>query len=136
MVKLLIVRHGKTDWNIKGVIQGKTDIPLTNEGEKEAYLLSKTLNLQEIDLCISSPMQRTKKTAEILTKGNVPIIYDELLVEREYGTYEGKPITFDKIKEQWDIKLNASDNGIENVLDFLNRAKMKKFLKTIKIRHY
>ncbi len=130
MSKLYIVRHGKTNWNEKGLLQGSNDIPLNDEGIKEAEELSLKLDLDNIDICISSPLERAKKTASILTQGKVKIIYDDLLKERGFGDYEGKKINFDLIGKQWDYKLNDSLNNIESIQDCLARA--KKFLDKIK----
>ena len=57
-MKLYIVRHGKTDWNIMGLLQGQTNIELNEEGINDARKLSKEINLNEIDLCISSSLER------------------------------------------------------------------------------
>ena len=130
MSKLYIVRHGKTTWNEKGLLQGSTDIDLNNDGIKEANELALKLDLNNINICISSPLKRAKQTASILTQGKVKIIYDALLKERGFGSYEGKKINFDLIGKQWDYKLNDSSNGIESIKECLNRT--KKFLYKIK----
>lgn len=130
MSKLYIVRHGKTTWNEKGLLQGSTDIDLNNDGIKEAKELALMLDLNNIDICISSPLKRARQTASILTQGKVKIIYDDLLKERGFGSYEGKKINFDLIGKQWDYKLNDSSNGIESIKECLNRT--KKFLDKIK----
>lgn len=52
MIKLFIVRHGKTDWNLLGIVQGSTDISLNEEGIIEARNLSEKIDISKIDLCI------------------------------------------------------------------------------------
>lgn len=99
-MKLYIVRHGKTDWNIMGLLQGQTNIELNEEGINDARKLSKEINLNEIDLCISSSLERAKQTAEILTNNKIKIIYDDMIVERGFGDYEGKKINYDLIENQ------------------------------------
>ena len=79
MSKLYIVRHGKTTWNEKVLLQGSTDIDLNNEGIKEAKELALKLDLNNIDICISSPLKRARQTAEILVKDKVKIVYDDFL---------------------------------------------------------
>ena len=128
--KLYIVRHGKTNWNLEKRIQGLTDIELNEIGIKEAEELSKTINIDKIDICISSPLKRTRKTAEILVNNKKEIIFDELLIERSFGDYEGKKISEDLIPILWDYKLNYSKDNIENIKECLNRA--NKFLNKIK----
>ena len=85
--------------------------------------VGKIIDIDSIDICICSPLKRTKKTAELIVKDKVPIIYDTLLLERGFGDYEGKPIDFDSIEKQWDYALNYSENGIESIRDCLKRAK-------------
>ncbi len=128
--KIYIVRHGKTDWNEKGLLQGKTDIVLNKKGILEIEELSKKINLNEIDICICSPLKRTRQTAEILVKDKVKIIYDDLLIERGFGDYEGKKIDWDQILFLWNYKLNASSHRIESIQECLQRANL--FLDKIK----
>ncbi len=130
MNKIFIVRHGQTDWNKRGLLQGTTDIEINEQGIKEAKFLAPNINLEEIDICLSSPLKRAMKTAEILTQGKVPIISDDLLLERYFGSLEGKEVSFDLIKRQWDYKLNDKSCHIESVRDCLERA--RKFLEKIK----
>ena len=111
MNKILIVRHGKTDWNNKGLLQGTTDIDINEEGIKEAEILA-------------------MKTAEILVQGKMKIISDDLLLERYFGDLEGTKVTFDLIKRQWDYELNDQTHHIESARDCLDRA--HRFLEKIK----
>ncbi|HIU40219.1 MAG TPA: histidine phosphatase family protein [Candidatus Aphodocola excrementigallinarum] len=130
MSKLYIVRHGKTDWNEKGLLQGSNDILLSEEGIKEAKELALMLDLNNIDICISSPLKRAKQTASILTQGKVKIIYDDLLKERGFGSYEGKKINQDLIDKCWDYNKNDDSNGLESIKECLRRARV--FLNKIK----
>lgn len=133
MNKIYIVRHGKTDWNKKGLLQGTTDIEINEEGIAQAKKLAKLIDTDEIDICICSPLKRTRKTAEILIENKKEIIYDDMIIERCFGNYEGKPINFDLIKKQWNYKLNDSSNNIESIQDCLERA--NKFLKKLKEKY-
>lgn len=133
MNKLYIVRHGKTDWNVKGLLQGSADIDINEDGINEAKELAKNINLNKIDICICSPLSRAKQTADILINGKKEIIYDDLLVERGFGDHEGKKINFDLIVPQWDYKLNDSTHNIESLQDCLARA--KKFLDSLKEKY-
>lgn len=130
MTKLYIIRHGKTDWNKQKIIQGSTDIELNQEGIDQAKLLVDKIAINEIDICISSPLKRAKKTAEIIVNNKIPIIYDNLLLERGYGLFEGKTIDTNLIKNMWDYQLNTSTNNIESIKDCLKRS--KEFLDKIK----
>lgn len=130
MTKLYIVRHGKTDWNELGLIQGRTDIELNEEGIKSAEELSKIINLDNIDICLCSPLKRAKKTAEIIVKNKKKIIYDELLTERKFGDYEGVKITQALAEKQWDYNNLDTTNNLESLKDLLLRAEA--FLNKIK----
>lgn len=130
MSKLYVIRHGMTDWNDLKLIQGTTDIDLNEQGDKETKRLASTLDLSNIDICLCSPLKRTKITAEILMQEKIKIIYDDLIIERGYGEYEGKKIDMKLIAKQWDYQLNDSSNKVESIKDCLARA--EKFLKKIK----
>ncbi len=87
---LYIMRHGKTDWNAERRLQGRTDIPINDDGRVMAEEASELYKDVNFDVCYSSPLIRAKETAEILLRGrNVPIITDERLVEMCFGVYEG-----------------------------------------------
>ena len=81
-MKIYTVRHGQTEWNKKGLYQGKTDVPLNEEGKKQAMLVKEKLKDKKIDLIISSPLKRAKETAEIISDFKIKIITDSLIVER------------------------------------------------------
>lgn len=130
MSKIYIIRHGQTDWNVKGLLQGTTDTELNETGIKQAEELSKKLDLDKIDICFCSPLKRTRQTAKILLKGKVKVIYDDMIIERRFGDYEGKKVEFDLIVTQFDYKLNDNSHNIESIQDCLLRA--KKFIDKIK----
>lgn len=87
---LYIIRHGKTDWNNEFRLQGRTDIPLNEEGIEMANLAAKKYANINFDICYCSPLMRAKQTAEILLKNrNIPIIIDKRLIEMCFGEFEG-----------------------------------------------
>ena len=88
---LYVIRHGKTDWNLKNKIQGRADIPLNNLGIQEANLTKKLLNQTKFYKIISSPLIRAKKTAEIISDQKTPIVIDSRIIERDFGLWEGIP---------------------------------------------
>ena len=88
---IYLVRHGETEWNADGIIQGHSDIPLNKNGERQAEKLGKKLNSIDFDAVFSSDLVRAKKTAEIVTSGKkINIITSIALRERDFGSYEGK----------------------------------------------
>lgn len=87
---ICLVRHGKTDWNVLGKLQGTTDIPLNNRGEKQADECRNILSKSQWDAIITSPLTRAKQTAEIIhQKIHVPLIEMEEFIERNFGDAEG-----------------------------------------------
>lgn len=87
-----VVRHGKTDWNHKGLVQGHKDSHLTSEGEDQAHALRNEFSDIHFDLAFSSDLLRAKRTAEIIAlEKKLAVKSTELLRERSFGSYEGKP---------------------------------------------
>ena len=64
---IILVRHGQTDWNLKKLMQGRTDIPLNETGRVQALEVKEKLKNERIDICFSSPLSRTLTTAKIIT---------------------------------------------------------------------
>ena len=90
-----IIRHGKTDWNVLHKLQGRTDVPLNDEGRQMAEAARTEYQDVHFDICFCSPLIRAKETAEILLKGrNIPILTDERLAEMGFGSYEGLENSF------------------------------------------
>ena len=85
---IYIVRHGQTDWNKLGKIQGHTDIELNDLGEKQALSIKEKLKDVKFDKVFSSPLKRAFKTAQIIYDGE--IVSDNRLKERYNGELEGK----------------------------------------------
>lgn len=90
-MKLYVVRHGQTDWNKNNIIQGRTDIPLNEEGFKEAEELGENLKDIPFDIAYVSPLTRAKQTAEAVLKYHpeTGVVYDPRLAEMCYGEQEG-----------------------------------------------
>ncbi len=87
---LYIIRHGKTDWNVLHKLQGRTDIPLNEEGRQMAEEAREAYRNVHFDICFCSPLIRARETAEILLRDrNIPILTDDRLAEMCFGSYEG-----------------------------------------------
>jgi probable phosphoglycerate mutase len=90
-MNLLLVRHGETAWNREGRYQGRTDVPLSPEGEAQARALGKRLAGLPIALALASPLARTRGTAEaILGDRGVALELDDALIEISHGQWEGQ----------------------------------------------
>jgi len=104
-MKLYLIRHGQTDWNIKGKIQGSCDIELNDTGIKQAEKLSNMIleNKYKFSKIYSSSQRRAVKTAEILSKvTNVEYISIEGLDEINLGEWEG--LSWTEVKEKYSTK--------------------------------
>lgn len=106
--RLVLVRHGETEWSRTGQHTGTTDIPLTDDGERDARLLGARLAGFAFDLVLASPLSRARRTAELA--GFTPQL-DEDLVEWDYGGYEGR--TTKEIRETLsDPSWTVFDDGV------------------------
>lgn len=108
-MKLYIIRHGQTEWNLAGRLQGWQNSNLTEEGIKNAERLSDRLKDIHFDYIYSSPQKRAIDTARIIKgKRNIDIITLEGLREIGFGVWEGMKIKDINLKysEQFDTYLN------------------------------
>ncbi len=91
-----VIRHGRTDWNANYKLQGRTDIPLNEEGRQMAREAAEGCRQMNFDLCFTSPLKRARETAEILLEGTgIPIVEDDRLKEMSFGIWEGTERLFD-----------------------------------------
>lgn len=127
-MKFYIIRHGQTNWNKEGRIQGKTDIELNEKGIEQAKEARKILENYPIDMIVASPLKRARKTAEIINEAkNVPIIFNEELEERGFGDFEGKirKEIHDEILDSEILAnygLNKEYKGVETIQSLCNRV--------------
>jgi broad specificity phosphatase PhoE len=100
MTTLLLVRHGETDWNAEGRLQGQTDRPLSDYGRRQARQLAEELAGEELDAIYSSDLARARETAEIVGETlGLPIELDRDLREKDWGTWEGlTPVERDRVE--------------------------------------
>jgi broad specificity phosphatase PhoE len=84
-----LVRHGETAWTLTEQHTGRTDLPLNEQGERQAREVGTRLSALRIDHIISSPLQRARRTAE-LAMPYATIEADDNLMEWDYGAYEGR----------------------------------------------
>lgn len=100
-----IVRHGQTQWNVEGRLQGQSDTLLTDVGIQQAQETGNLLSNTQFDAIFSSDLLRAKQTAEIVAlERKLAITTTELLREKKFGPFEGKPYAamkeFDDILEK------------------------------------
>jgi uncharacterized phosphatase len=100
-MQLALIRHGQTDWNLRGLMQGRTDIPLNDTGRAQAEAASALIAGAEWDLVVSSTLGRARETAAILARRlGLPVAgaYDDL-VEQDFGAAEGTLVS--EIDVRW-----------------------------------
>jgi broad specificity phosphatase PhoE len=132
--KIILIRHGALDKQYDGCYIGSTDLPLSNEGIREAEALGCFLKTQDTGMVYASPLLRARQTVEIALPG-AKVIYDDLLGETDFGAWE--KLTFSQICEQYPDMIepwNSRDSeftfpGGENVGDFYGRiSRIKQLL--------
>lgn len=123
LLKILFVRHGETDWNRQGKIQGGADIPLNAAGMRQAAALRAKLQGRMPDCIVSSPLRRALQTAEQIAAGTgIPIEKDRRLAERGYGAYEGQLFSAVDFSGIWYPGSTHIPPGIEPLDSFVQRV--------------
>jgi len=90
VTEFLLVRHGETDWNAAGRLQGHTDRPLSDYGRDQARRLADELAGEAFDAVYASDLARARETAEIVGERlQLPVVLDADLREKDWGTWEG-----------------------------------------------
>ena len=109
MIKLGMIRHAKTRWNLEKKIQGSTDIALSSEGKIEAARWGALLKSEPFDLILSSPLIRAKETSQILSgQMDLPLFYDRDLREQDFGDWEGQRIMDIRKNDPTEIEFQES----------------------------
>lgn len=120
--QIWLVRHGETEWSASGQHTGRTDIPLTPGGERQAAALGRLLDKHPFALVLTSPLARARETCRLTGYGNASVITDDLR-EWDYGDYEGRT-TADIRKEvpDWSIWAGPVPGG-ETIGQVAQRAR-------------
>ena len=119
--KIYLIRHGETLWTLAGRHTGFTDIPLTENGKKQAEKLKNALLGISFDIVLTSPLQRARETCNLVGLTKQAEVCDDLR-EWNYGKYEG--LTSEeiaKIDPKWKLFSHGAPSG-ESLDDILQRA--------------
>ncbi len=128
MTKIILARHGETEWNVEEVFRGRIDVELNETGIKQAELLAEYLSDSRIDAIYSSPLKRALKTAEIIAgyhKLNVEVAAG--LIALDYGKWQGllHQEVKDKYKELYAEWINSPDKVKMPAGESLNDVKKR-----------
>ncbi|MEB3281689.1 MAG: histidine phosphatase family protein [Lyngbya sp.] len=130
--RILLVRHGETEWNRNGQFQGQIDVPLNDNGREQARKAAEFLKNVKLDFAVSSPLLRPKETAEIILQSHpdIELQLDEDLWEISHGLWEGKfereiEELYPGLLQQWKVAPETVQmpEG-ENLQDVWQRAKV------------
>ena len=100
MSKIYLIRHGQTDWNRAGKIQGMRDIPLNEAGREQARRLAEGMAGRPVARVFSSSLQRARETAQILADSQgIPLYLVKGLEEISYGDWEG--MSMEEIRQRF-----------------------------------
>jgi len=108
MTRIILVRHGRTPWNKDKIFRGSRDIPLDEVGREEAGLLAEWLKDETIHAACTSPLSRSRDTAEAVARHHgVKVVDHSGLSDLVYGDWEGVPLAEVKVKfadlyRQWE----------------------------------
>lgn len=109
--RIVLVRHGETEWSKSGQHTGRTDIPLTEAGREAAAALGGMLRECAFDLVLSSPLSRAKDTCALAGFGD-RMQLDPDLLEWDYGIYEGRStLDIRKDRPEWSVWLSPIQGG-------------------------
>ena len=109
--KIYLVRHGETAWTMSGQHTGRTDIPLTERGERDAQALRARLRGLTFARVLTSPLQRARRTGELAGFGACAHT-DPDLMEWDYGAYEGRRTSEIRAERPgWDLFKNGCPGG-------------------------
>ena len=135
-MKLIITRHGESEENSLGILQGLLPGKLNEKGRQQAEKLGQRLSKEKIDIVYCSPVSRCQETLDIIRKHinpSIPIIVSNLIQERDFGKLSGKSwneINFD------DLDIDSDENkqlGVESLGELSQRT--QKFIDEVKSKH-
>ena len=119
--ELWLARHGETEWSRAGRHTGRTDVPLTPDGERQARALGERLAGAAFALVLASPLERARRTAELAGFGDA-LELDADLMEVDYGDYEGRTSAeIKRSRPDWDLWRDGCPGG-ETIAEAAARA--------------
>ena len=109
--RLYLMRHGEAAWSLSGQHTGRTDVPLTEQGEQDARKLAERLGAVRFSRVFTSPLQRARRTCELAGLGDVAEMEPDL-AEWNYGDYEAqRPVDIRKARPDWNVFRDGYPGG-------------------------
>ncbi|HYX88357.1 MAG TPA: histidine phosphatase family protein [Gaiellaceae bacterium] len=109
--EVVLIRHGETDWSAHLRHTGRTDVPLTDEGRRQAERVGRALRGRRFALVLTSPLKRAAETCWLTGYGEVAQARDDLM-EWDYGDYEGRTtLDIRRALPDWTIWRYGAKNG-------------------------
>lgn len=119
--EIFLIRHGETQWSLAGRHTGRTDVPLTENGERRVAHLRGLLQRTKFTHVLTSPLQRARRTCELVGFGAVARVEPDLQ-EWDYGDFEGRTTADIRTKQPgWHLFQNGCPRG-ESVEQISQRA--------------
>lgn len=119
-MKIYVMRHGRTDDNDKQILNGRNDEDINSTGIAQAEAAREIFEKLPIDLIVCSPMLRARHTAEVVNTKNLPVVYDERLIERDTGELTGRHISGEFRDVYWNYYSREYD--VEHVDELFSRV--------------
>ncbi len=137
---IFIIRHGETDFNKQGIVQGSgVDSSLNETGRRQAAAFHQAYQSEDFDLVITSALKRTRETAKPFIDAGLPWIQDPNINEICWGVHEGRTATLEmkgayiEMKDQWIAgNLDARLEGGESARELARR--LGHFIESLKVR--
>ncbi len=121
-MKIYIVRHGETTENANNCLVGRINSSLTQNGINQAKEVKKYFDNKDIDLIVSSTLDRCKQTAEIIADNKIKINYTDKLLGRDHGEFTGKHRDSVDFNEYWNYNLDIHYDKAENIKQLYDRC--------------
>ncbi|MCQ2484943.1 MAG: histidine phosphatase family protein [Clostridia bacterium] len=119
-MKIYVMRHGRTNDNDKQILNGRNDEDINETGIAQATAAREVYEKLDIDLIVCSPMKRTRHTADVVNTKNLPIVYDERLIERDTGELTGRHISGEFRDVYWNYY--STEYDVEHVKELFERV--------------
>ena len=118
---IYFIRHGQTEWNVLGLMQGQTDIPLNDTGRAQAKQMAKSLQGITFDKVFCSPLSRAIETCQAVVDAS-QIVTDKRIAERYFGEFEGESAMLMRSRKFWNTNVNQTFERAESLFDFIARV--------------